>query len=119
MFWARSPRVSAPPAGSNRYSHPKIAWTGPVPGGSASFFVITATSQKGRLAYWWRQAGLTSWNLETVASAGKHAAYANAAISVTGSSVIITAINTKPGDVNFWYQKFTTTRWHRQLVAGG
>jgi hypothetical protein len=107
------------PAGSNRYSHPMIAWTGPVPGGSESFFVITATSQKGRLAYWWQQDGLTAWNPETVASAGKHASYASPAIWVTGSSVIITAINTKPGDVYFWYQKFTTTKWHRQLVAAG
>ena len=106
-------------AGSNRYSHPMVAWTGPVGGGSESYFVITATSQKGKLAYWWQQDGLTSWNPETVASAGKHAAYASPAIWVTSNSVVITAINTKPGDVNFWYQKFTTTPWHKQLVAAG
>jgi len=106
-------------AGTNRYSHPVIAWTGPVGGGSASYFVITAASQTGKLAYWWEQDGLTSWNPETVASAGKHAAYANPAISVTGKSVIITAINTKPGDVYFWFQKYTTNPWHKQLVAAG
>ena len=106
-------------ADSNRYSHPAVAWTGPVNGGSDSYFVITATSQKGKLAYWWQQDGLTSWNPETVAAAGKHASYASPVIWVTGKSVVITAINTKPGDVYFWYQKFTTTAWHRQLVAAG
>jgi len=106
-------------AGGSRYSHPAIAWTGPVGGGSVSYFVITATSQTGKLAYWWEQDGLTSWNPETVASAGKHAVYANPAIWITGNSVIITAVNTKPGDVYFWHQKFTTTPWHKQLVAAG
>jgi hypothetical protein len=104
--------------GGSRYSHPVIAWTGPV-NGSVSYFVIAATSQKGKLAYWWQQVGFTPWNPETVASAGKHAAYANPAISVTGKSVIITAINTKHGDVDFWYQPFTTNPWHKQLVAAG
>jgi hypothetical protein len=106
-------------AGGSRYSHPVIAWTGPVSGGSVSYFVVTATSQTGKLAYWWEEDGLTTWNPETVASAGKHAAYANPAISITGKSVIITAINTKPGDVYFWYQKYTTNPWHKQLVAAG
>jgi hypothetical protein len=106
-------------AGSNRYSHPVIAWTGLVGGGSLSYFVVTATTQTGKLAYWWEQDGLTSWNPETVAAAGKHAAYANPAVQVTGTSVIITAINTKPGDVYFWYQKYTSTPWHKQLVAAG
>jgi hypothetical protein len=96
-----------------------MAWTGPVLGGSASCFVITAPSQKGKLAYWWQLAGTTPWNPETVASAGKHAVYANPAISVTGKSVVITAINTKPGEVYFWYQRFTTIPWHRQLVGAG
>jgi hypothetical protein len=105
--------------GGGRYSHPAIAWTGPVSGGSVAYFVITGTSQNGKLAYWWQQVGLTSWNPETVAAAGKHAAYANPAISVTGKSVVITAINTKHGDVDFWYQPFTTTPWHKQLVASG
>jgi hypothetical protein len=105
--------------GGSRYSHPVIAWTGPVNGGPDSYFVITATSQKGKLGYWWQQVGTTSWNPETVASAGKHASYANPAISVTGKSVIITAINTKHGDVNFWYQRFTTNPWHKQVVATG
>jgi hypothetical protein len=106
-------------AGGNRYSRPAIAWTGPVLSGPDSYFVITAASQKGKLAYWWQQAGTTSWNPETIASAGKHASYASPAITVTAKSVVITAINTKPGDVYFWYQKFTTTAWHRQLVAAG
>lgn len=105
--------------GGSRYSHPVIASTGPVGGGPDSYFVVTATSQKGKLAYWWQLVGSTSWNPETVASAGKHAVYANPAISVTGKSVIITAINTKHGDVDFWYQPFTTNPWHKQLVAAG
>ncbi|HUA41413.1 MAG TPA: hypothetical protein VMA32_07610 [Streptosporangiaceae bacterium] len=100
-----------------RYSHPVIAWTGPV--GADSYLVITATSHTGTLAYWWQQVGLTSWNPETVAPAGKHAAYASPAISVTSKSVVITAINTKPGSVYFWYQPFDTTAWHKQLVAAG
>jgi hypothetical protein len=100
-----------------RYSHPVIAWTGPV--GTVSYFVISATSHTGTLAYWWQQVGLTSWNPETVAPAGKHAAYASPAISVTSKSVVITAINTKPGSVYFWYQPFGTNPWHKQLVAAG
>lgn len=103
----------------SRYSHPVIAWTGPVLGGPDSYFVITATSKTGELAYWWQLVGSTSWNPETIASAGKHAAYATPAISMTGKSVIITAINTKHGDVDFWYQPFTTNPWHKQLVAAG
>ena len=99
------------------YSHSVIDWTGPV--GLVSYFVITATSKAGKLAYWWQQVGLTSWNPETIASAGKHAGYATPAISMTGKSVIITAINTKHGDVDFWYQPFTTNPWHKQLVAAG
>ncbi|HXB50571.1 MAG TPA: hypothetical protein VNW50_22670 [Streptosporangiaceae bacterium] len=106
-------------AGSSRYSRPAITWTGPVLGGPSSYFVITAASQTGKLAFWWQLVGSTSWNPETVASAGKHASYASPAISVTSKSVVITAINTKPGDVYFWYQKFTTNPWHRQLVATG
>lgn len=102
-----------------QYSHPAFTWTGPVNGGSVSYLVIAATSKTGKLAYWWQQFGLTSWNPETVATAGKHAAYANPAISVTGKSVIITAINTKPGSVYFWYQPFNTNPWHKQLVAAG
>jgi len=90
-----------------------------VGGGPASYFVITAASQTGKLAYWWELDGTTSWNPETVASAGRRAAYANPAISVTGKSVVITVINTKPGSVYFWFQPFGTNPWHKQLVAAG
>jgi hypothetical protein len=102
---------------STQYSHPVITWTGPV--SAVSYFVISATSHTGKLAYWWQQVGFTSWNPETVAPAGKHAAYASPAISVTSKSVVITAINTKPGSVYFWYQRFNTNPWHKQLVAAG
>jgi hypothetical protein len=106
-------------AGSNHYSHPMIAWTGLSVAFPVSYFVITSASQKGKLAFWWDQAGSSSWTQETIAAAGKHAAFANPAISVTGKSTIVTAINTKHGDVDFWYQPFTTNPWHKQLVASG
>ena len=105
--------------GSNHYSHPVIAWTGLSVAFPVSYFVITSASQKGKLAFWWEEAGFTIWTPETVAAAGKHATYANPAISVTGKSTIITAINTKHGDVYFWHQPFTTNPWHKQLVASG
>jgi hypothetical protein len=105
--------------GSNHYSHPVIAWTGLSVAFPVSYFVITSASQKGKLAFWWAAASGSTWTPETVASAGKHAAYASPAISVTGKSTIITAINTKHGDVDFWYQLYTTTPWHKQLVASG
>jgi hypothetical protein len=106
-------------AGSAHYAHPVIAWTGPVNDGPSSFFVITATSQTGKLAYWWLEAGAPPWTPGTVAPASKHAAYAGPAISVTGKSVIVTAINTKPGDVYFWYQPYNTNPWLKELVATG
>jgi hypothetical protein len=105
--------------GGTTYSHAQIAWTGPVEGGSFEFDVITATTQSGKLAYWWAFDGGTSWTRETVAANGKHAAYANPAISMSGTSVIITAINTKPGDVLYWNQAFGTNPWHKQVVAKG
>ncbi|MGO8959457.1 MAG: hypothetical protein ACLQFR_19135 [Streptosporangiaceae bacterium] len=101
------------------YSHAQIAWTGPVEGGSTSFDVITATTQSGRLAYWWTGDGGTIWTAETVAAASKNVAYANPSIRVSDTSVIITAINTKPGNVLYWNQAFGTTPWHKQLVAKG
>jgi hypothetical protein len=108
--------------GSPAFSHAAIAWTGLVNTGpfSHSYDVITATSHSGKLDYWWKVDGSGStWTAETVASAGKQAVYANPGITVTGKSVIITAINTKPGDVFFWYQPFGATVWHKQLVAKG
>jgi hypothetical protein len=100
------------------YRNPAVAWTGPV--NSSSFDVISATTRSGGdLVYWWADDGSTSWTMETIATAGGHAEYANPAIAITAHSVVITAINGKPGDVDFWLQKFTTTVWHEQLVAKG
>jgi hypothetical protein len=56
---------------------------------------------------------------ETVATKGKQAFYANPGFSVTSSSVVITAINTKPGDVIYWHQAFGTKPWPKQVVATG
>jgi hypothetical protein len=61
--------------------------------------------------------GGSSWNPETVAANGSHAAYANPSISATGKAVVITAVNTKPGDVLFWRQAFGATSWHKKLVG--
>lgn len=122
-FWAQAiggsgwAQETPGPANGTSYSHPAIAWTGPV--GLESYDVITATNAKGQLDYWWKQDNQILWNPEKIAVQGKHAAYASPAVSVTSKSVIVTAINSKTGDVNFWYQPFTTNPWHKQLVAKG
>ena len=104
------------------YAHPVIAWTGVVGQlglRSLSYDVITATGPHGQLDYWWAADGSTSWHAETIAKSGKQAAYANPSIAVSAKSVIVTAINSKPGNVIFWHQNFGTTPWPEQLVAKG
>jgi hypothetical protein len=102
------------------FTSPQIAWTGPVHGGPASYDAITAATTAGTLDYWWTPDGsLTAWNPETVATKGKQAFYANPGFSVTTSSVVITAINTKPGDVIYWHQAFGTKPWPKEVVATG
>jgi hypothetical protein len=100
-------------------AHPAIAWTGPVGGSLLTYDVITATNHAGRLEYWWKIDGGTVWNPQSIAAPGRKAAYANPGIAVTGRSVVITAINTKPGDVLYWYQPYLTSPWHGQIVAVG
>ena len=86
----------------------------------ASYDVITAATTAGTLDYWWTPDGSpAAWNPETVAIKGKQAFYANPGFSVTSSSVVITAINTKPGDVIYWHQAFGTKPWPKQVVATG
>jgi hypothetical protein len=102
------------------YTSPQIAWTGPVNGGSASYDVITAANNAGTLSYWWVADGSgLGWNPETVAANGTQAVYAHPGIAVTSGSVVITAINTKPGNVMFWFQPFGTSPWNKELVATG
>jgi hypothetical protein len=102
------------------YTSPQAAWTGPVDGTSSSFDVITATNHAGALHYWWLPDGSgLAWNPETIAANGTHAVYANPGIAITSTSVAITAINTKPGDVLSWSQAFGTNPWSKQLVATG
>jgi hypothetical protein len=102
------------------YTSPQVAWTGPVNGTSASFDVISAANHAGALDYWWVADGSgLSWNPETVAANGTGAVYANPGVSITSTSVVITAINTKPGNVMYWYQPFGTNPWNKQLVAKG
>ena len=113
--WAS--QVVAPSGGP--FGRPEIAWTGPVSGSLLTYDVITATSHTGRLLYWWKEDGGTTWFPESIAAPGKRASYANPAIAVTGRSVIITAINTKPGDVTYWYQPYLASPWHGQIVAVG
>jgi hypothetical protein len=100
------------------YTSPQIAWTGPVDG--ESYDVITAANKAGALGYWWvfDDSGL-SWNPETVAANGAEAVYANPGISITSTSVVITAINTKPGNVMYWSQPFGTNSWSKERVATG
>jgi hypothetical protein len=102
------------------YTSPQINWTGPVNGTSGSYDVITAANAAGALDYWYfpDPSGL-GWSSETVAAAGKLAVYANPGLAATNSSVVITAINTKPGNVMSWYQPFATNPWNQQLVAKG
>lgn len=105
------------------YAHPEIAWTGVVGRGPGfkplSYDVITATGRGGQLDFWWAEDGSATWHAETIAKAGKQAAYADPSITVSAKSVILTAINGKPGNVIFWYQHFEATAWHEQLVAKG
>jgi hypothetical protein len=102
------------------YASPQVAWTGDVNGSSVSYDVITAASKAGALHYWWTPDGATTaWNPETVAAHGAKAVYANPGISVTSTSVVITAINTKPGDVMYWSQTFGTNPWSKEVVATG
>jgi hypothetical protein len=110
--------VAGPSLGAP-YKNPQIAWTGPVPDETSTYDLITA-SQAGAVVFWWNFDGLnSSWQQEKVAGAGSQASYASPAISVTGKSTIITAVNTKPGDVDFWYQKYGTNAWKKQRVAKG
>jgi len=101
------------------YTSPQAAWTGPVNAGP-SYDVITAANNAGTLSYWWVADGSgLGWNPETVAANGTQAVYAHPGIAVTSSSVVITAINTKPGNVMYWSQPFSTNPWHKELVATG
>jgi len=100
------------------YKNPQIAWTGPTQT-TETYDLITA-DQKGSLVFWWNYDGsTTSWQQEKVAGSGSRASYTSPAISVTGKSVIITAVNTKGGDVDFWHQSYNTNPWKKQRVAKG
>jgi hypothetical protein len=112
--WNR--QVIATGSGS-RYSRPAVTWTGPI--GSFSYDVITATNQHGELDYWWAADGGTVWTHEKIAGYGKNYVYANPGIAISATAVIVTAVNTKPGDVWYWHQPFTTNPWLKQRVARG
>jgi hypothetical protein len=101
------------------YTSPQITWAGPV-NGTTNTYVITAANAAGALDYWYSPApsGL-GWTPETVAANGTQAVYANPSIATTSTSVVITAINTKPGNVMAWYQPFSTNPWNQQVVAKG
>jgi hypothetical protein len=88
---------------------------------SVTFDVITATTAGGKLVFWWADNGSTAptWNPETIASPTARARYAHAGIGITAKSVVITDINSKPGNVDFWLQKFGAVTWNHQVVARG
>jgi hypothetical protein len=115
--WSSPQTVAA--AGGTRYSHPVVAWTGPVGAGSDSYDVVTATNQHGELDYWWVPDGVNGWSHEEIAASGKQNVYATPGMAISATSVIITAVNSKPGDVWYWDQPFTTTGWQRLRVARG
>jgi hypothetical protein len=108
-------------ASTGSYVSPQIAWTGFVNGSSDSYGVITATTKSGALHFWWLPAGTATavWTPETVASSGRKAVYAHPDISVTSTSVVITAVSAKPGNVMYWHRAFTTSRWAGQVAAKG
>jgi hypothetical protein len=100
------------------YTSPQITWTRVHNQISAD--VITAATKAGALEYWYApDGGAGFWTHETVAANGSRAVFASPGISATSSSVVITAINTKPGNVMYWYQPFATNPWNRELVATG
>jgi hypothetical protein len=102
------------------YTSPQAAWTGFLSPISGSYDVITAANSAGALRYWWVADGSgLSWNPQTVAAHGTEAVYANPGISITSTSVVITAINTKPGDVMYWFQGLGTSQWYKQVVETG
>jgi hypothetical protein len=102
------------------YTSPQVAWTGFLSGTSASYDVITAANKAGDLDYWFVEDGSgLGWNPETVAAHNAQAVYANPGTAITSTSVVITAINTKPGDVMYWFQGLGTNPWYKQLVATG
>lgn len=114
-----SPQTVVAAGGSSTYSRPAIAWTGPVDGGPSSFDVITAVNQNGELDYWWQEDGTLGWFPEKIAPAGKQSAYLRPSITISATSVIITAVNGKSGDVWYWDQPFTTNGWQKLRVARG
>jgi hypothetical protein len=118
--WNQQTVAAAGGTKSTNYNNPAVTWTGPVLGGSNSYDVVTATTWNGALDYWWKlDGGGSTWHLETVAKAGQKASYANPSFAANSKSVNITAINTKPGDVDFWFQPYQTNPWHKQTVAKG
>jgi len=115
--WSESSVASGIPGA--HYVHPQIVWSGPVPNSTVTFDVIAAT-QDGSLVFWWAYDGSGAWSGEVVASVSpKAVAYTAPGISETGKSVIITAVNTTSGEVDFWHQKFGATTWPKQRVAKG
>ncbi|HEV3293123.1 MAG TPA: hypothetical protein VG123_29450 [Streptosporangiaceae bacterium] len=111
--WTRQPVAI-----SGSYTSPQIAWTGTVNG--VSYDVITAASHGGALHYWWKaDESSGNWTPETVAANGTNAVYASPGIAITSTSVVITAINTKPGNLMYWSQAFASTAWHKEVVATG
>jgi hypothetical protein len=116
--WTKSKVASA--TSSTTYASPQTTWTGFLSGTSVSYDVITATTQAGTLDYWWQADGDAGpWNPETIAKKSTTAVYANPGITVSSTSVAVTAINTKPGDVMYWYQGLGTNPWFKQVVAKG
>jgi hypothetical protein len=107
--------------GSNAYSNPQIAWTAATDGAPISYDVIAATTASGNLVFWWAENGSATplWTPETIAPSTTGAIYANPGIGITAKSVVITDINSQPGNVDFWRQTFNTTPWHHQVVAKG
>jgi hypothetical protein len=92
---------------------PSIGWTG-------STVIITDTDAHGNLDYWYQDAGTRPWHQQRVAPAGSlgnngGGFWSFPAISWTGSTVIIAAVN-EDGDLDYWHQHAGS--WLQQQVAG-
>jgi hypothetical protein len=80
--------------------------------------LIAAIGKGSQLDLWW-QLALGTWHPETIAKASKQAAYGSPSISLNANYALVSAINTKNGNLMFWYQAFDTKPWHAELVAKG
>jgi hypothetical protein len=91
---------------------PKIAWANGSP-------VILCVNSLGHLDCWRLPSNPTSqyWNKQVVATAGGQGGYTFPAIASTGKAVIVTAINTSSGNLDFWSEPAGSGNWPKEVVG--